>query len=158
MPPAGLVVLPDTQWETGRYLSRSVAGLVILQGHVINGAGESKYTTLRTPGAGAGYQVTAGKTLYLTALRFRTALLDLVWQTVSGTSDVGIGSVAAPVGVMAEDSMSDGVGNGVTTRLAAVLEQTTDSILIKVAAGRFVAVRNLTALSELYIRLLGHEE
>lgn len=75
----------------GRVFTDLSTNLIVL----ISGANAAaNYTTFRRPFASAGYQVTAGKTLYVTAMQYRAAAVSAIGMGYSD-NDVGL-NVAGP--------------------------------------------------------------
>lgn len=153
--PAALVVSPQTLWKFGSYESVPQGTPLVLVADVVNGAAESRYAALRVPGAAAGYQVTAGRTLRLTKLVLSASVVNATWLLGSGTADAGDSQVAAPAGAAAEDARADGVGNVHVAQAALAVSEY--NILVSIAAGRFPFARNLLASSTLRVLVLGVE-
>lgn len=153
---SALVVTPQTAWSHGSYDSVTMQGRFVLVGDVVNGAGESRYSALRVPGAAGGYQVTAGKTLYITKLRFSASSAPATSLILSGTADAGDSQIAAPAGVKSENSRADGVPAATPAATSNVFYEV--DMYLAIAANRYPAIRNLTASSSLYALAVCHEE
>lgn len=150
-----LVVTPQTLWKLGTLERVELGTPIVLVADVVNGAAESRYSALRVPGAAAGYQVTAGRTLWLTKVTLSTEQVNVRWMLGSGTADAGDSQVAAPAGAVSEDSRADGVPN----HLPVLVSQQVYSydILVSIAAARFPFVRGITASTNVRILALGVE-
>lgn len=142
---AALVVSPQELWKFGLQERVQRGTPITLVGRVDNGVAESRYTTLRRRGLAAGYQVTAGRTLILTRIRYRTTVSGTELEIGSGTTDVGDDSVAAPGGVLSLNSFGDGT-SGVEVTAGGTTIVTAD-VYYEIAAARFPFIRNLTASS-----------
>lgn len=152
---AALVVSPQELWKFGTQERVQRGTPVVLVADVINGVGESRYSALRAPGAAAGYQVTAGLTLFLTKLFVTSSVGNTLWLIGSGTADAGDSQVAAPAGAASEDSRADGVANALVTQAANAVTQA--DIFATIAAARFPFVRNLFPSSTLRVLVFGLE-
>lgn len=150
-----LVVTPQELWKFGTQERVAQRTPVVLVADVVNGVAESRYSALRAPGAAAGYQVTAGTTLWLTKLIVGATVLNVTWLVGSGTADAGDSVVAAPAGAASEDSRADGVANVHATQAALAVSE--HDIAVSIAAARFPFVRNLVASSTLRVLVLGIE-
>jgi hypothetical protein len=153
---AGLVETAKTLWKFGGYESSDRGTPIVLVAQVINAALESRYSVLRMPGAVAGYQVTAGKTLYLTKVRYNATGAIAAWLVLSGTSDVGANSVAAPTGVKSENSVADGISSALD--VLAANNPVEFDMYVAIAAGLIPHVRCMTAAVTLSVSVFGHEE
>jgi len=154
--PLSYPAINTTLWDRGAFQKVGAASHIVLVCDVVNGAGESRYSALRVPGAAAGYQVTTGKTLYLTYVRFYGTAASSEWLVVSGTADAGDSQIAAPAGVKSENSRADGVPAALN--IVTAMDPVEFRLWLNVAADRFPAVRCLTQNTSLYIFAVGHEE
>jgi hypothetical protein len=147
-------VFPEL-WKFGS-LERATRGApIVLVADVVNGAAESRYSALREPGGAAGYQVTAGKTLWLTRVVMSADVANTEWLLGSGTADAGSSQVAAPAGMASESSRADGVAN--VRRVPAAYTPVEYDILFDVVAGRYPCVRGLSQNTTLQIEYRGIE-
>lgn len=150
-----LIQTPQAVWKRGAYEATTVATPLMLVGRVRNAAAESRYSRLFIPGAAAGYQVTTGKTLYITKLIWTADTAGIVWQLGSATADAGDNQIAAPAGWRSETSgdTTERAPFGVpTNNTTATLD-----IIIPIAASRYLAIRGLDANSALFVIALAHE-
>jgi hypothetical protein len=143
-------------WDLGTYKTTTPAGIITLVADVTNGAGESRYSALRLPGIATGYQVTAGKTLYITRIDIKA--LYSTWLIVSGTADAGQDQVAAPAGVKSEVSRTDGIMAPWQKDFIAGDPHLILTTVIKITSGRYPAFRSLTASFNTPVLCLAHEE
>lgn len=148
----------QTFWNHGGYITVPRGTPIILTAQCGDAALNNRYTTLRQPGAAAGYQVTAGLTLFLTQVIKGHNTQPVNWLIGSGTTDVGINSAAAPAGEISEDSQSTTVQNALSTFAEGNALWQAISILIDIAAARFPFVKNISAASMLQVQFIGHEE
>lgn len=130
-------------WQLGTLQQSSLGAAFLLVADVVNGALESRYSALREPGAAGGYQVTAGKTLYLTRVIHACSVASALWLIGSGTADAGDSQVAAPAGAISEDSRADGISNPLVGLTA--LDHHEHDILVGIAAGLYPFIRLMTA-------------
>lgn len=151
-----LIQSPQTLWKHGSYEAVARGTPIVLVADVVNGIAESRYSALRAPGAGAGYQVTAGKTLHLTRVVFSGSAINSLWLTGSGTADAGDSQVAAPAGAAAEDSRADGVANPLVSQAALAVSDF--NILVTIGAALYPFIRCITASTTFRALLIGHEE
>jgi hypothetical protein len=151
-----IVQLQQRAWRQGSYEATTLGATLVLVADVVNGAGESKYSALREPGAAGGYVVTAGRTLYITRIIFSSVVVNALWLLGSGTADAGDSQAAAPAGAAAEDARADGVANPLVAQAAFVVGDF--DYLVSIAAGRFPFLRCLTALNTFRVLAIGHEE
>lgn len=128
---------------------------LVLVADVVNGAGESRYSALRVPGAAGGYQVTAGKTLLIVKTRYYATANNAGWLVLSGTADAGDSQLAAPAGVKSENSRADGVPGGLNVLTAN--NPVEFDLYLNVAASRYPAVRCMTQNVSLYVFCVGVE-
>lgn len=154
--PGDLIQTPQTRWIQGAYESVQRGNLIALVQVVNNGVAELRYSTLRQPRAAAGYVVPAGKTLYITKLFFSSSVAATTWVILSGTSDVGTDSLAAPTDPLAEDA--PGTSNSNATPILTAWAQYQADTLLRITAGRYPAIRNFTSSSTLALMAFGHEE
>jgi hypothetical protein len=136
----------------------TVPGLIVLV-TAVEGAG-GRYGTFRLPGASSGYQVTAGKTLTIYALRF------LVQSSAAGdcqflgqaNNDQGIISSTAPVspiyvGGITPSSSTGNVGNLAIAQTNSEL----GGIFFPVASGTYAFFDNGAAAFDGTIYAYGYE-
>lgn len=154
--PLSYPAINTTLWGQGSYISVARGGAFVLVADVVNAALQTNYSALRLPGAAGGYQVTSGKTLYITKIRAHAQQNNLEWQILSGTADAGDSQAAAPAGVLAEDSRADGV-EAVNEILTARVVYEWDALLA-IAADRFPCIRSLSAATEMRVEVWCHEE
>ena len=142
-------------WNLGT-VQRAFQGTpFLLVADVVNGVGESRYSALLQPGAAAGYRVTAGKTLWITRMRFHSEAVNTEFLLVSGTADAGDSQVAAPAGVASLNSRADGVECAEEALVARTVYE--HDQLLQCAAALFPAVRCMTASTSLHIQVWGFE-
>jgi len=151
-----LVQTPQTLWKHGSFESVNLKGRFILVADVTNGAGESRYSALRIPGAAGGYQVTVGKTLYLTHLRHSGLSAPAAYLLFAATADAGSNQIAAPAGIVSHNSRTDGVPGALVVAASSVVAEF--DLYASFAAGDYLGVRNMTASSTLYVLIVCHEE
>lgn len=151
-----IAALGPTLWDLGTFKSVQNPKTILLVAEVVNGAGESKYSALREPGAAGGYQVTTGKTLYLTKLFLVANANATGWLTLSGTADAGSNQVAAPAGAKSLDTVADGNINPFIAATAQVVGSY--DIHAKVPSALYPCVRVTTASAITRFVMLGHEE
>lgn len=154
--PFSSVGSPAELWKLGLHERITRGTVITLVGQVSNGAAESRYSSLIVPGTGLGYQVTTGKTLFLTKRVASANVVTCLWLTGSGTTDVGLNSIAAPGAFLSEDSVADGVANASQTPSPVGI--TTQETFVSIGAGRFAAIRGLTASSILWVEYIGFEQ
>lgn len=152
---AALTGQPQTLWTFGSFQTVPLGTPIVLVADVVNGALESRYSGLREPGAAGSYQVTAGRTLWISKLFLSSSVLNALWLTGSGTADAGDSQIAAPAGAASEDSRADGIANALATQAALAVSEY--SVAISIAAARYAFVRGLTASSTLRVIAIGHE-
>ena len=154
--PSDLIQTPQTLWNQGAYQSVQPHDPINLMARASNGVGESRYSRLLIPGGAAGYQVTTGKTLYLTRLIYLSNTAGCQWLLASATADAGDNQIAAPAGIVSRT----GIADGQTTPLRILDANTTYTIdlIIPIPAALFLCIRNLTASSDCFFLATGHEE
>ncbi len=145
---------PET-WKLGSLERANQGTPLVLVADVTNAALESRYSALREPGAAGGYQVTAGRTLWLLKLTVSADATNTEWLLGSGTADAGSNQVAAPAGMASESSRADGVAN--VRRVAAQYTPVVYDLMFSIAAGRFPCVRGLSASTTLQVEYWGVE-
>lgn len=151
-----LIQTPQTLWKIGSYESVKRPTLITLNGRIVNGVAESRYTQLLIPGAAAGYQVPTGKTLYITHVRCRADVADSQWLFGSATADPGANQVAAPAGAISHTSINDTSGG--PQRLLTALQFYVFEEPFTFSTGRFPYLRVFTASNTFVLTALGHEE
>jgi hypothetical protein len=156
MPTETLGPIPTTLWDLGAFKSNLNPTPIILVADVTNGAGESRYSALRLPGVGTGYQVTAGKTLYITRFDFFPGWLSALF--LSGTADAGQDQVAAPAGAKSETSRTDGVIVPWRKDFIAGDPWLTIYTIIKITTARYPALRSMAPSTTAIVHCLAHEE
>lgn len=154
--PLSYPALNTVLWNHGSYLSVAKMGRMILVADVVNGAGESRYSALRVPGAAGGYQVTAGMTLYATRLRQLATSAPALSLLISATADPGNSVIAAPAGVLSHNSRADGVPGAIGALASNVIYE--NNLYASFAAGLYPGIRCMTASSTLYVVMVCHEE
>lgn len=154
--PLSYPAINTTFWDHGSYQSVSLAGRFILVADVVNAAGESRYSALRIPGAAGGYQVTTGKTLYVTKARFSMLSAPAAFLLFAATADAGDSQIAAPAGIVSHNSRADGVPSSLVGPVSSTMYES--DLYASFAATQYLGVRNMTASSTLYLLLVCHEE
>lgn len=152
---SALVRLPQTVWDFGAYHTAERGSPILLVADVVNAPGESRYSVLRRAGAADGYQVTTGKTLVLTKCRFNATIASAAWLILSGTADAGDSQIAAPAGAKSENSRADGVSGALNVLNAN--DPVEFDLYAEVAAGRYPAIRLMTANGTLNVLIVGIE-
>lgn len=150
-----LIKLAGQHWDFGTFESDQRGSPIVLVADVTNAALESRYSVLRTPGAAAGYQVTTGKTLVLTRVRFNADTNDNQWLILSGTASVGANSVAAPAGAASLNSRADGVAGALN--VDAAFNPREMDLYASCGATLFPHIRSLKASGSLWVLVVGFE-
>ena len=151
-----LIQTPQTRWIQGAYESVQRGTLIHLVCRIDTGVAEERYSALRVPGAAAGYQVTAGKTLYLTRVMRLASIVTSRWQTASGTADAGDNQLAQPAGYIHRDSGQINTENALTGLTANVIYD--HNIFTAIPENTYPCVRLLSASCALRCSFYGHEE
>jgi len=141
--------------KIGSVEKTALGGPLLLVADVVNGALEARYSALSQPDAGVGYQVSVGKTLWLTRLRFHADQNTTEFNLISGTADAGNSQLLAPAGVLSLNSRTDGIECALEVLTAHLIYEF--DVLIPVLATLFPAVHGLSASSSLFIEAWGFE-
>ena len=150
-----LVVTPQEVWKFGTQERVARGTPIRLVGRVVNGVAESRYSRLLVPGAAAGYVVTAGRTLLLTRVVFRSTVAAATWHLISADAAVADNTLAAPAGEVAEDSVADQIGNAFISATANAI--TVAEIYAEIAAARGVGVLGFTGSTSYFFNVYGVE-
>lgn len=151
-----LIQTPQTRWIQGNYEAVNRGTLIVLHARVTTVAGNDKWTTFRQQFTTAGYQVPAGKTLYVTNLHFVASTATAYHQLLYGDTDVGISAAAAPTNPVYYDGNPLG-GSAAWTALAAATNYQIP-IHASFPASKYPALTGSAAGTVYFATLIGHEE
>lgn len=151
-----LIQTPQRRWIQGAYESVQRGTLIVLNTVLSNLVAENRYSALSLKNASAGYQVTAGKTLYLTKAFITSNLAATGWVLGSGTTDPGINQIAAPTDPRSEDTYTIGAANPHILITANVVYEI--DYYAAIAAGRYPFVQTGAQSGVQRFTFIGHEE
>ncbi|MFZ1058322.1 MAG: hypothetical protein WAP47_03910 [Candidatus Rokuibacteriota bacterium] len=153
--PLSYPAINTTLWSLGSLQRVSLGSPILLVADVVNGALESRYSALREPNAAGGYQVTAGKTLWILKSVHACSAAGGLWLLGSGTADAGDSQVAAPAGAVSEDSRADGISNPYVATAALTIYE--HDLLVAIAATLYPFLRSITPSNTMRALFIGVE-
>lgn len=159
---AGLIVsagaggAAQTAWQLGNYSSVAIGAQRVLFATCTAGAGSDKWSTFREQFATAGYVVPAGKTLYVTEIRFLGGSIATTFRLLYGDTDVGQNGATAPT-----NSVYQAGGTGLTQApYRAAVPDTMYNLpfFMTIPTGKYPALLTILAAATLQAQVHGHEE